>query len=254
MNNEEHRIPAMQRGELTARMEPFDTVPAGYIPADIESGYALYGRYLGANYLPYMPAAKDASILCVSCAVGYFVNRLTEEGYSNVLGIDANPDLVAHARRKGLNCIAAPALPFLEEHPEAFDTIWCGNEVNHLTKEELIDFLRLCMQSLKPNGTVIIHSQNGANPITGIDGLAHNIDHMSLYTEYSLHQVLEYTGFQDIQIAPIKLYVFYRNPLNYLGMAIELSLTTLFRLLFKFYQKNNRIFTKKIAGIGRKPS
>lgn len=235
-------------------MEPFDTVPAGYIRPGVESGYALFGQYLGANYLPHMPKAKDAAILCISCAIGYFVKRLVEEGYTNVLGIDADPDYIAQASKKGLNCIEAHAFPFLEEHPQSFDAIWCGNEVNHLTKEELIEFLRLCQYSLRPNGTVMIHSQNGANPITGMDGLAHNIDHQAVYTEYSLRQVLEYTGFKSIRIVPVRLYVFYWNPLNYLGIAIDFLLTSFFRLLFKFYQKNNRIFTKKIAGIGQKPA
>ena len=238
---------------LSARLEPFDSLPCGYVTADLDDGYGPHGRYLAANYLPLVPPERDARILCVSCGPGYFVKQLIDAGYSNVLGIDSNAAYVEHARRHGLPCEKAHAFPFLESSGESFDFIWCGNEINHLTKEELIEFLRLAGTRLRPGGRVCVNSQNGANPITGIDGLSHNLDHSAVYTEYSLRQVLQYSGFEDVRILPVRLYVFYRNPLNYLGMALDLALTLVFRLLFRFYGKTNRIFTKKIAAVGRRP-
>jgi hypothetical protein len=93
---------------------------------------------------------------------------------------------------------------------------------------------------------------NGANPVTGAEGLALNIDHFNTFTEYSLRQAMDYCGFRGVQVFPLRLYVFYRNPLNYAGLAVEAALTAAFRALFIFYGKSNRIFTKKIAAIGRR--
>jgi 2-polyprenyl-3-methyl-5-hydroxy-6-metoxy-1,4-benzoquinol methylase len=235
---------------LTARIEPFDSFWEA--PNDIEKGYRTFGRFYRRNYLPYIPTDKHARILVVSCGPGYFVHLLTQEGYTNVVGIDSFPEKVAHAKKRGLNCQTAEAFPFLEERPNQFDVIFCEQELNHLTKAEIIDFLHLCRVSLKEGGVLIVHVLNGANPITGAEALAQNFDHYNTFTEYTLRQVLEHTQFVDIRVIPLQLYVFYTNPLNYVLMGIAALYTLFFRFSFKLYGKSNRLFTKKIAAVCRK--
>jgi hypothetical protein len=53
-------------------------------------------------------------------------------------------------------------------------------------------------------------------------------------------------------VFPLNLYVFYRNPVNYIGMAYHAMLTLLWRVMFRLYGKSARIFTKKIAACGVK--
>jgi 2-polyprenyl-3-methyl-5-hydroxy-6-metoxy-1,4-benzoquinol methylase len=152
--------------ELTAKIEPFDSY--WQAPDDIEKGYSTFGQFYKHNYLRYMPANKQAAILVVSCGPGYFVNMLNQAGYTNVLGIDSYPDKVAYAQTKNLNCQATKAFPFLEGNEKQYDLIYCGQELNHLTKEEMIAFLTLCKKRLKSGGTLIVYGLNGANPITGV--------------------------------------------------------------------------------------
>ena len=236
--------------KLTAKMEPFDSFWEA--PDDLEKGYKTLYQFYKHNYLKHLPPNQNARILVVSCGPGYFVNMLSKEGYTNVLGIDSDPQKVQHARAKGLDCVAEAAFPFLQQNLNAFDAIFCECEINHLTKEEVLEFLQLCRESLKEGGTIIFHSINGANPITGMELFALNFDHYHSFTEYSLRQVLQYTNFREIKVVPLKLYVFYSNPLNYVGMAVDGMLNLTFKVLFKFYGKSNRIFTKKIAAVARK--
>ena len=105
-------------------------------------------------------------MLVISCGPGYFVNMLAEEGYCNVVGIDSFEDKVVHAQRRGLRCERAGAHEYLSERPAQFDAIVCEQELNHLTKDEMIEFLCLAQSSLRPGGTLIVHGLNGANPIT----------------------------------------------------------------------------------------
>jgi 2-polyprenyl-3-methyl-5-hydroxy-6-metoxy-1,4-benzoquinol methylase len=231
-------------------MEPFDSFWEA--PDDLEKGYKTLYQFYKHNYLKHLPPNQNARILVVSCGPGYFVNMLSKEGYTNVLGIDSDPQKVQHARAKGLDCVAEAAFPFLQQNLNAFDAIFCECEINHLTKEEVLEFLQLCRESLKEGGTIIFHSINGANPITGMELFALNFDHYHSFTEYSLRQVLQYTNFREIKVVPLKLYVFYSNPLNYVGMAVDGMLNLTFKVLFKFYGKSNRIFTKKIAAVARK--
>jgi 2-polyprenyl-3-methyl-5-hydroxy-6-metoxy-1,4-benzoquinol methylase len=237
--------------ELSARLERFDSFWEG--PDDVESGYKSLGQFYRVNYLKHVPENKDASILVISCGPGYFVNMLAEEGYSDVLGIDSHADKVEHAVKRGLNCRPGTAFDVLEASEQPYDAVICEQELNHLTKGEMVDFLRLVWSKLKPGGRLICHGLNGANPIVGAETLAQNFDHFNTFTSYSLDQVLEFSGFQDIRVFGLHLYVFYTNPFNYVAWAVSSAFSLTFRALFVLYGKKNKIFTKKIAAVATRP-
>jgi len=233
--------------KLAAQIEPFDSFWEA--PKQIEKGYDKFSKFYHRNYLKHMPIQKTNRILVVSCGPGYFLDVLKNMGITDVLGIDSDPEKIAYARARRLNCEVANAFPFLEAGHDPYDVIFAEQEINHLTKTEIMQFLSLCQQNLKISGMLVIHSLNGANPITGSEAMAQNVNHFNTFTEYSLKQILEHAGFQDIHVFPLKLHIFYENPANYVGMAIDSALNLLFRLAFIFYGKTNKIFSKKIAAI-----
>ncbi len=94
---------------------------------------------------------------------------------------------------------------------------------------------------------------NGANPITGAEALAQNFDHYNTFTEYTMRQVLEHSGFKNVTVFPLNLYVFYKNPLNYVLIGLSALYTLFFRASFILYGKSNKIFTKKIGASAVKP-
>jgi 2-polyprenyl-3-methyl-5-hydroxy-6-metoxy-1,4-benzoquinol methylase len=237
---------------LAAKTEAFDSY--WQAPEDVERGYTSFIQYYRVNYLGRLPQDRQSRILVVSCGPGYFVKLLRDEGYLNVEGIDSDPGKVAHAEKRGLPCRVAEAFPFLETKTDAYDVMVCEQELNHLTKDETFQFLALCRTALKPGGQLFVYGLNGANPITGAEALAQNIDHFYTFTEYSLTQFLEHSGFKDVRVFPLELYVFYRNPLNYVGLAATTVLHLAFRALFTLYGKSAKIFTKKVAAVCTKPS
>jgi SAM-dependent methyltransferase len=228
-------------------MEPFDSFWEA--PDDIEKGYGKLATFYKHNYLKCFPPDKHTKTLVISCGPGYMVNMLNRNGYTNVTGIDAMPEKIAWAKGHGLNCHAARAFDFLHGNKEPYEAIFCEQEINHLTKDEILDFLELCRDNLKNGGHLIVHSLNGANPIVGSENLALNFDHFNTFTEKSFEQVLEYAGFENIQIMPLKLYVFYKNPANYVGMFIDALISQALKFTYKFYGKSNKVFTKKIAAV-----
>lgn len=233
--------------ELTAKIEPFDSFWEA--PEDMESGYEKFYQFYKHNYLPHIPKDKSINILNISCGSGYFVNMLNREGYQNVLGIDSFEEKVAIAKKRGLNCEVQEAFPFLQQHENTYDVIFCEQEVNHLTKAEIVDFLLLAKKSLKENGVLLTHALNGANPIVGSEALAQNFDHYNTFTEYTFRQVLEYTGFRNIKVLPLNLYVFWKNPINYILIALDRLYSLFFRFSFIMYGKSNKIWTKKIGAV-----
>ncbi|MDH3689587.1 MAG: methyltransferase domain-containing protein [Gammaproteobacteria bacterium] len=241
----------LNSGELAAKIEPFDSFWEG--PENVEKGYHSFFLFYKNNYLNYLPSDKDARILNISCGPGYFVNLLSQCGYTNVLGIDSDAEKIKWAQQKSLNCKRERAFEYLQESKNKYDVIFCEQEINHLTKTEIPIFLRLCKQNLKEGGTLIIHALNGANPITGAEALAQNFDHYNTCTEYTMRQMLEASDFQDVKVFPLNLYVFYKNPLNYLLIAISALYTFFFRFSFLLYGKSNKIFTKKIGAVCKNP-
>lgn len=238
--------------DLTAKMEPFDSFWEG--PENIEKGYTTVCEFYRQNYLAHLPEDRDARVLVISCGPGYFVDMLVRQGYRNVTGIDSDPVKIEYARKRQLDCHAERAFPYLAERKLEFDAIFCEQEVNHLTKAEILVFLRLCRESLKAGGTLIVHALNGANPITGAEALAQNFDHYNTFTEYTFLQVLGHSEFENIQVVPLNLYVFHKNPFNWVAWGVSTLLTLFFRGAFILYGKSNRLFTKKIAAVCRKPA
>lgn len=236
--------------DLTAQIEPFDTFWEA--PQDLEKGFGKFAKFYKRNYFKYMPPDRNSRTLVISCGAGYMVELIKKEGYADVLGIDSDPDKVAVAERRILNCRVANAFRFMRENTEPFDLVFVEQEINHLTKGEILTFLDLCHQNLNDGGTLFVHSLNGANPLTGSEALAQNFNHFNTFTEYSLRQILSYSGFDDIQVFPLNLYIFYENPVNYVGMVLNALLNVLFRAGFIFYGKENKIFAKKIAAVCRK--
>jgi len=236
--------------QLAARLEPFDSY--WQAPEDPEKGFSAFTAYYRANYLPHLPSDPDTDILVVSCGPGYLVNMLRERGYRHVLGIDSDPAKVAIAQRHQLPCESAQAFAFLAGRREAYDVIIPEQELNHLTLQETIDFLKLCRTALRPGGRVLVYAMNGANPLVGSENLSHNIDHFYNVTEYSLEQILKLGGFIRVRVFPLKLYVFWKNPLNYVGLAVTGTLELAMRVIYRLYGKKVRVLSKKIAALAFK--
>jgi SAM-dependent methyltransferase len=238
---------------LAARLEPFDSY--WQAPADVDSGYKSFNAYYRANYLKHISPNRDAKILVISCGPGYLVDLLVQSGYRNVLGIDSDAAKVEHARRRKLPCEVAEVFPFLARQPaNEYDCIIPEQELNHLTLDETIAFLKLCRGVLRPGGNIIVYAMNGANPLVGSENLAHNIDHFYNLTEYSIGQVLQLGGFDNVRPFALKLYVFWKNPLNYVGLAVTSVLELSMRVVFMLYGKKVRIVSKKIAAVAQRPA
>jgi 2-polyprenyl-3-methyl-5-hydroxy-6-metoxy-1,4-benzoquinol methylase len=250
MNVQPLRPEFAPKRRLAAKLEPFDSY--WQAPKDIDSGYKSFEAYYRANYLPHLPADKGARILVVSCGPGYLLNLLAKSGYQFVTGIDSDAAKVEHGRKRGLACEVAEAFPYLSGKRNEFDVIIPEQELNHLTHDETIEFLQLCHAALKPGGKMIVYAMNGANPFVGAENLAHNIDHFYIVTEYSLGQLLELGGFKNVKPFALKLYVFWKNPLNYVGLAVTALMEFTMRIIFMLYGKKVKVLSKKVAAVATK--
>jgi hypothetical protein len=125
--------------------------------------------------------------------------------------------------------------------------------LEHFDKREVLQFLGLAYKKLSPHGRLILKVPNGANPILAGSSRYIDFTHELLFTEESLSQVLRISGFKNIRIYAQDLYVFSKNPLNYLAKFMNFILNGSFRLLFRFYgRKTTKIFTKCLIAVAVK--
>ena len=234
--------------QLAGTISPWTTFCEGM--TDIEKGYSYYLRQYKRNYSSHLPQDKNSQILIVSAGPGYFILFLNQLGYGNVLGIDTDAARVEYAVKRNLNVIVAHAFDFLSSTEDHFDAIVLEQEINHLTRQEFLDFLKLTRKRLVKGGRVILNATNYANPITAPDHLAHNLNHFSGWTGHSLRQAFEYSDFRSSKCYPLDNYVLYENPLNYIAKAVTGLISLFLRVIFRMYGKSEVIFTKRLIAVG----
>lgn len=237
--------------KFEARLEPFDSYWQG--TRNLAKGFRQFETYYRANYLPHMPADRAARIVVLSCGPGYLVSTLVKAGYTNVTGIDADPEKVRIGLDRHLPCAVASPFPYLQERSGEFDMIVPEQELNHLSIDETVEFLRICFAALRPGGQVLVYAINGANPLVAPEHISHNIDHLYNVTEYSLGQLLTLGGFSHIEPFACRLYVFWTRPANYPGWLITTCIESVLRLIFRLYGKKVRILSKRIAATALRP-
>lgn len=165
---------------------------------DIESTIENY-RF---QFQDLLPKDKNAKILDIGCGSGFLVNFLVKEGYKNVLGIDNSPEQVEFGQSQNLPVIQAEAIEFLKEN-KGFDLIISTDVIEHLKKDEIIDFLERIYEALAENGYSIIRTGNVAS-IYATTSRYIDFTHEIGFTEDSLRQVLLVCGFNKILISDNK--------------------------------------------------
>lgn len=208
-------------------------------------------RYFNYNYSKYLPENKAAKILDIGCGKGDFLHFLRKKGYKNSIGIDLSHENLAICRKFKLTCYEANAFKFLKKGT-MYSAIIMNDIIEHLNKTEVIPLLKLVKSRLVDGGILIIKVPNAGNPFLAPHSLHVDITHEQLYSKESLEQILKLSGFRSLLIIPTHVYIFWYNPLNYLGWFIAFCLNLLLRFIFILYgRKNPAIFTKDIIAVAK---
>ena len=141
--------------------------------------------------------APRGSALDVGCATGMLTAFLKEQGFDQVVGVDLNPELIEQAQHNvEAEFHVADAGEFLKGGRQ-FDVIFLLNIVEHIERDQLIDFMTSVYQSLKTGGFAIVRTPN-MNNILAAAHLADDLTHCTGLTEQSFHQLAQAAGFSKI--------------------------------------------------------
>lgn len=153
------------------------------------------------NYKKYLPTDKNSRILDLGCGLGQFLSWLETNGYHNYLGVDISQQMLDLCQKnisgqvEKINSIAE----FLADKKEAYDLIVLNDVIEHLLKPEIIADLEKIRAALKPNGQLIVKTNNLA-AITGSRLRYEDFTHQVGFTEHSLKQALKIAGFSSVDV------------------------------------------------------
>ena len=150
---------------------------------------------------PLLPPDKHARILDLGCGYGEFLHFLRQQGYTETMGIDLDPQHVETARGLGLeNIYCANVLEFLPPAGD-FDFISALDVLEHFSKPDVLEVLELVRKALRPGGRFLCKVPNLAafhTPVFFMD-----FTHETPFTATSLKQALELARFKDVTIYPM---------------------------------------------------
>ena len=112
----------------------------------------------------WMPQDRGAAIADLGCGSGVLLRYFQLRGYSNISGVDLSAEQLSAAKRFCENVYLDNATEFLKARPSKFDLIVSLDLIEHLRKDELVDFLAAAHDALQPHGRLILQTPNCASP------------------------------------------------------------------------------------------
>lgn len=112
------------------------------------------------DIVPHLPSDRSARVLDLGCGYGGFLLTLQELGYANVRGIDISAQQVETARLLGVRDVEVGDATAAFNASGSWDAICLLDVIEHLTRDEAISTLRLCLDHLTERGVLIVRTPN----------------------------------------------------------------------------------------------
>ena len=149
-------------------------------------------------YLPVFTGASD--VLDVGSGRGEFLALLQAEGV-RATGVDANHEMVAVARERGLEVAESDALEHLESMPDgSLGGLMAAQVVEHLEPAYLMRLLATAFHKLRPNAPIVIETINPACWLAFFSSYLRDFTHVRPMHPETLQYLLQASGFGGVTI------------------------------------------------------
>jgi 2-polyprenyl-3-methyl-5-hydroxy-6-metoxy-1,4-benzoquinol methylase len=149
----------------------------------------------------YVPLLRDHSpVLDVGSGRGEFLELLREAGIE-AIGVDCNPAMVDHCRKKGLtNVEVGDAIAYLDAaRPNSLGAVFSAQFIEHLEPDKLLEFVSLAFERLCDGGTFIAETVN-ANSIEGAKTFYVDATHVKPLFPETLQFLCKSVGFSEVRV------------------------------------------------------
>lgn len=217
-------------------------------------GDAAAARVFSYHFREWLPVDRAAPILDVACGAGAFLNALQHLGYTHASGVDRSPEQVSIAKNAGSHAVEGNLFNLLGERHAEFALITGLDIIEHLSKDEALAFLDLCLRALRPGGRFILRTPNGASPWGGMVRYG-DFTHEICFTPDLLVKLLTHVGFTSCtarECEPIPTGYSAKSSVRYVGW---LGIRTVLKLwnVIETGSPAGGIYTRVFAATGLKP-
>jgi 2-polyprenyl-3-methyl-5-hydroxy-6-metoxy-1,4-benzoquinol methylase len=158
---------------------------------------ALISRRL-QDYLPLFAACVN--VLDVGCGRGELLELFKQQGIT-ARGIDTNAAMVARCRDRGLDVEQADALGYLERQPDgSLGGLTAIQVVEHLQPADLLRFLRLACDKLRPGAPMVLETINAACWAAFFDAYIRDLTHARPLHPTTLEYYVRACGFSNVEV------------------------------------------------------
>lgn len=182
------------------RLRPYASYVSAHLGRDdLEKRLRVRGPFMESLVKNHFPPARNARIIELGCGYGALLYYARNLGYTNISGMDVSPEQVAGARQLGIPGVEQgdirDAIRRLEHG--SVDAIVTIDVIEHLTRNEVIDFVDQIYRVLRPGGRWITHQPNAAAPFFGSIRYG-DLTHETAYARESIKQLVLNCGFSGI--------------------------------------------------------
>jgi O-antigen chain-terminating methyltransferase len=158
---------------------------------------ALISRRL-QDYLPLF--ASCSNVLDVGCGRGELLELFRTQGIA-ARGIDTNAAMVARCRDRGLDVEQADALACLERQADgSLGGLTAIQVVEHLQPADLLRFLRLAYDKLRPGAPMVLETINAACWTAFFDAYIRDLTHARPLHPGTLEYYVRACGFSTVDV------------------------------------------------------
>lgn len=159
-------------------------------------------------YLPYLkkvkaPLRSKYPFLDCGFGRGEFIQLIRSHKLARATGVDTNPEFVADAQKLGIEAIRRDMITHLYLSEERYCGISAFHVIEHLTFDELFDFLLLAHKKLVKGGVLLLETPNIENVIVSSTSFYYDYTHAQKLPREVLDKLLDYLGFTKIMFLPL---------------------------------------------------
>jgi O-antigen chain-terminating methyltransferase len=212
-------VHALQRGATAGHQPPAPGAEPGATSARAATGpqppapdrdllyVAFEDQFRGApetiaeRFRPYVPLFAGASdVLDVGCGRGEFLAALKAAGI-RARGVDANGEMAALARERGLDAVHGDGLALLAQLPEgSLGGLFAAQVIEHLAPASLLRLVDLAHEKLRPGAPIVLETINPACWLAFFSSYVRDFTHVQPVHPDTLQFLLRANGFERVSV------------------------------------------------------
>lgn len=148
----------------------------------------------------------EKAVLDLGCGTGGLLHLFHTLGSRSLTGVNLckeELDIAKEIVPAKFHC--SDLIKFLSQTHDTWDWIGCFNILEHLTKDEVLETLKLCSARLRPGGCVVVMVPNGLSAYSGVTRYW-DFTHKLSFVPNNFRQLIPLTGFASAEFrecAPI---------------------------------------------------